>query len=644
MNWLLRVMDRPAFLSNLVRFMKLSDDRRDERSGLPSRLQGKWRIPVPFLPEWAGGGLWVDPLGKLFPITEFMRPLERVFQQDTRVNRAAEYAITDWHRAGQISKEDATAALTTRTGAVWDRAFRQAQSQEGGDWMDYMSMFISPAMYLQYPWRMLTGETEKLQPLPMSRGLQALSTVTGLEGLRSLDVEARIRQGMGLNEFGEWGDYYLDRQMSNIATENPDKVNEIIRNMIDRSGPWYDEALNRVRFEMAMRHPMSSPVYAAKEGAGLGNVLGSMLFGWLPGHMLPQGELEQRGLKEVYNAAWDEYHNGNTDAIDEFFEANPEYKARLALFDEPQERMRQFLISEVWDSYYKMPQLHRKEVREQLGPVFNEQFLSSDTRDYESLDPQTLAYWAKLMGGQIPESVDAPQGSLAFSKDSIAQAYEKYYKEREQLFPGINQVQEIYYNTPEERQEQLKASSNIEMYWDWKNQQLAKNPDLIPYLTSEESRLFGAPQEVAELVYQYRAERAKLFPDVYDLQNDYYDIPGDNWKERKQFKEMYPQLEDYWKWQRNVFARFPEILPYVRSVESIARDVLGDDYQDKYGVGPTIDISKFPLALSRQLQGYYYGEKLTPGAMEYLIGIWEQEGGEQDFKSFLDSLQVYFVQ
>ena len=71
----------------------------------------------------------------------------------------------------------------------------------------------------------------------------------------------------------------------------------------------------------------------------------AMLFGLYPASILPEGEMKARGLYDEYKAVGERYQNGDRNAYNQFFEEHPEYEARLALFDTPEERLRQMMIS-----------------------------------------------------------------------------------------------------------------------------------------------------------------------------------------------------------------------------------------------------------------------------------------------------------
>jgi hypothetical protein len=85
------------------------------------------------------------------------------------------------------------------------------------------------------------------------------------------------------------------------------------------------------------------------------------------GSLFPEGELKLNGLKDDFAKAMQDRQRGDDQAVNKFFVEHPEYEARLALNDEPEERLRQFLISEVWDRYSSLESANRKAAADPWG-------------------------------------------------------------------------------------------------------------------------------------------------------------------------------------------------------------------------------------------------------------------------------------
>lgn len=649
-NWALRFADRPGLLAFFSRLAQFTDDDLDEQYGqIPSRMKGKLKIPMPFLNSiapWAGGNIYIDPLGKLFPFRDFLRPWERYGQDQTRVRRVTEQYLQKMADSGEIDPDEARLAMAyiedpsnpeyAGGRAAYQQAQRMAQQQEGGDAVDFLSLISAPSLAFS----LITRGPSKTGPFPLSRTMQALSAVTGWDALATLDPEAKLRQGAGLSEFGEWGNYYIDRMLANMAGDGSATADEVTQAMIDRSGPVYEEAMNRTRKELALREPGMLPLLAARNAlTGDGNILdilGAALVGWLPGGLLPEGELELRGLADEYRAAWDSRNSGqNPQAVNEFFEAHPEYSARLALWDEPEERLRQFMISQVWDAYSNLNDLDRKSASRMLGRDFQTMFLNSETRDTDGLSTKQLVQWSQALGGLAPQA--APEAQPLQLGGDITAAYQA---EKDKLFPGIDDLLARYYDASDEQQAQLRVlMPQIDKYWEWQAQYATMNPAVIPYMASGD--LAEADPDTQFIVFQYRSEKARLFPGIGTALDQYYAYPKGS-AERKALYRQRPELQAYWDWERDFLARFPDVTQYVKSEASALKAMFGEDYTGKYGT--PVNPSSFTPEAQTALTSYFrYGDSLSYGAQKYLYYQWEKSGMPfSSFTAWVESLGVFY--
>jgi len=644
LNWSLRFADRPGLLAFFARLAQFKDENVDDQfKEIPSRLKGKIRIPVPFLNSvapWAGGSLYVDPWGKLFPYREFLRPWERYLLDNTTLRRKAEQYIRQWADLGEYTAEEAQQAINTRSGKLWDRAYAEAQQNEGRDAVDYLSLISSPNLALN----LLVRGPEKTGPFPMSRMMQGLSAVTGWEGLANLDPEAKLRKNAKLSEFGEWGPYYIDRMLVNLVADGEVTSRDAQIAMIERQGPAYNKALERVRLELAVREPSLLPFLAARNAlSGDGNlldVLGSALIGLLPGGLLPEGELKLRGLYDDYSQAWARKKSGeDPEAVNNFFKAHPEYEARLALYDEPEERMRRFLIGEIYDRYYALPEPYRNAARAQLGDTFNTMFLNPETKDQDALSAETLAGWAQQLGGYAPgDSAPGYAAPLQFQGGDAAQAYEQL---KGQMFPGIGDLLSVYYKADDDQKAALKQQyPQIQQYYNWRDTYIAQNPQLIQYMAQSDPELAAASPETAYLVYMYRAEKARLFPEISMILDEYYSLPSN---QRKQYDQR-RIVGQYYDWERQMLQQFPQIARFVKGDKSAFESLMGKDYSKEYGT--PVNVMAWPVEVQSSLFGYYTRNKpLSSGARRYLYYQWEKSGKQLgSFDRWLKSLGVYYGQ
>jgi hypothetical protein len=545
-----------------------------------------------------GESIYIDPYRQVFPFMQIARPWQNWAEQVNMEQKRAISIIQEQVADEMISQEDADNAMATRRGMVWDKALAQARNesdQEIQNPLDLAWTISGPSLPVGIAYNYLTGRQNRISQLPVTRLIQTATAAMGIGGTRGVNIEAGIRRALNLPEVDQFEDYRVDRQLANMAAEGVISADDAQRAMIDREGKAFDMAQKRVSQEGLVKY--------------VGASLGADLF--------PEGEQKQRQIKKEFDRMIDIYNAGDKGAWSKFFEKYPEYAARLASFKDPEDRLRRFLISSVWEKYMELPDLQRKEAREGLGNVFNDAFLNKETRSYDSISTETLAAWAKMLGANNPKAApEVPQTKgLELSDDNIANAVQRFNDLRDARFPWLSQMGDNY--------EEYSQTPKYKEYQNWRDNYLANNPQIIPYVTSEKSTLYGLPADVQAEVYQYRAGRQQ-FGDVLDTQEKYYAI--ENKKERSAFLRKHPELSEYWRWRRQYAAQHPKASPYILSDETIAKAILGDDYNSTASLQP-VDWQQFSDPLMRQLLGNIYtGEQLSAGAMRSLEQIWRQSG------------------
>lgn len=503
-EWAKRAVDKPAWLATYARYRQMQE--KMEQYGIPSRLKNKMRIPAAYLPDWMGGGIYIDPMKALFPFATFGTPMDLLAQKSDNVYDTAVRNVQAMVSGGIITATQAEQAIKNQDGPIWQQALAEAQatlSDEVGDPMTMASLMMTPAMWWTYPYYMATGQKDKLNPLPITRTGQAIRGLSDGEGIGGFVgnilalPEETLRRKFNMNVYGEWGDYYLDRMLSNMVGDGTITIDEFNKVVSERTGPIFEEATRRVEEELALKMPGSQTAMAIKEGR-LGAIPMTLLSTLFPAGILPQGELELRGLKEEYNQAWDSYNAGNISAVNDFYEAHPEYQARLALWDEPEERLRQNLVSQIWDKYTALDDMNKGLVADQLGDAFQYTFLNKDTRDYTAVDVETLAYWAQALGGDVPNTaetadvIDIPlyqQPGLEIYSPEVVKAVEEFQEKRSELFPDYKLQQEMYFALPEDqRRGYLATVPELKKYWDWKNNYYEAVPIVQQWADEQQKR------------------------------------------------------------------------------------------------------------------------------------------------------------
>ncbi|GAG32969.1 unnamed protein product, partial [marine sediment metagenome] len=218
----------------------------------------------------------------------------------------------------------------------------------------------------------------------------------------------------------------------------------------------------------------------------------------------PAGEKVQRELTARFYIALDLRDKGDTDAMKDFFDENPEFEARLALFKEPEERAKAFLVDQVWNTWFDMPKVHRAAVKEKFGDQFTEYFLNGETRSLDSISAETLAAWVRGMKQEVPkqfEDVDAIPLHLAPQHE--AYRVQTFYDERARRFPHYWELQDEYYSLKEgaPRRKYLADHPLLKAYRDWKWDWIYRNPSSAPYLIDDPDKFpkYESIEEVREV-------------------------------------------------------------------------------------------------------------------------------------------------
>lgn len=617
LNWALRAIDRPSIYANYAR-LKGFQQAGGEREGIPTRLRGKIGIHLPFLKDWIGD-VFIDPMNRLFTPMQFTRPIQQLAEQMNMQQRKAVSVLYDMAGANEITPEQAQEAIAAKNGDLWEKAMARAWDQidkEIASPYDFITTMYSPSPVMDFIYNKMMGRDTKLfdSPIPPIALLQKATSAFGIGGPGGI----QIGKSLGIPTVDRHADYRVDRMLASMTAQGEITPDEAKEAMIQRTGAAYDMAVRKVDI-LGLPQYLASPI-------GL--------------DFFPEGEQTQRALRDEYDKMIEAWKNGDDEAFQKFNEAYPEYSAQqLAWISDPEERLRSYLRGEVWNNYYELPELHQKEALKQLGSLFSDAFINKETRDYDSIDTETLATWVRTLGGNAMDR--GSQMNLNLSNEQITNMYQKYAEEKDLLFPNIN---EAYDN---------KDTATTGKYEDWRQRYMESHPTLAPYLISERSSLYGAPENVQVYVYKYRAELNKKYPGIYDKQDEYYAQATS--AKKKAYLNEHPELLDFWDWRRQRAADMPEAMPYILSDETIKKAVLGEDYvaPQSTGSGQTItfaeskkpkplsviDYGSMDPALLRQVMGWaLVGQTLSEGAKQELRRSWEKQG--RPGKSFDDYLLV----
>ena len=630
LQWAARVIDKPSWLSNYARIRRLQSE--NEVEGYPTRLKNKIRIPMPFLPDWMGDAIYIDPMKQLFQFDQLLAPWAREYERRNMENKRIEAVIIDWLEAEEINHADAEQAITSQSGDLWDRATAQARNDydtETVNPVDFITTISGLSLPVNWAYQYLRGTPENIGPLPITRLLRSATALMGANEGQGINLEAGVRQSLGLPEYDKYEDYRVDRMLSNMAKEGLITAQQAQEAMIDRTGPYYTQAAARVAQMGAI-------------GTFGGGVVGFDLF--------PEGEAEQRGLKLEYDAALKaKYEGGDEEALNKFWEAHPEYEARRAAMRDPEERLRKFMIAEVWKAYREAPELTQKQMTDKLGSLFTDAFLNTDTRSYDSINTETLTQWARAFGSSVNlETQPDNQQVTALLREGLAdpktaEAYQLYVTQRDQQFPGIYDVQNKLYMLDGKAQEVYRNQHpEYEAYEIWRNAFLAQHPDVIPFAIGESNKVYYARPEVQQYYYQYMAERDQMYPNIMQTQTDYFARPE---PARDAYLVDHPELVEYWDWRRETMTQYPDMIPYLMSAESLA-GMVANPYGKKEI--PTDQLSpeefkQFDALLISLLYGYYYaGQPLDTAAKKMLRDILKDSGRDMTLPEYIEFIRNNF--
>jgi DNA-binding ferritin-like protein (Dps family) len=577
LNWGLRVMSRPAIAANYARLTSLND-KYSNRVQTPTRLQHKFGIPFPWLPDGWGDTVYVDPLKQAFPFATMLRPFETESDNQNMLMKKTQGYLQDMVDAEEITQTQADQALQTQQGATWEQALAQAQEDmdntvtnplsgetatTGGfrnatDAIDFASTIVGLSLPLQMAYYWNTGRKDRISQMPITRLVQNATGALGVKGGQGYNLEGMIRGAAGMPAVSSLDEYYIDRELANLAAEGKISAQDAMDGMASKQGNAYAQATQQVRAQGLLKQfgaPLGVDVY-------------------------PEGEAESRALQGEYDKVAAAAAAGDTKAWNAFYAAHPEAAVRSLSYKstQPEVLMQKFLTSAIWDRYNGLNPLDKKQAAKQLGELFQDAFLNKATRSYDSISNDTLIQWAQMMDAHLPTGVGgAQQGQIKFTDPAVSQAYQGYLDEKQAKFAGIDTLLNVYYGLDADTQQAAFEAQHPEIgkYLDWRTTYLAEHPAVIPSTMGETNELYGLPAETQTEVYQYRAQRIKEFPNIDEVQNAYFGIDPNDSKATARFKDEHPELEEYWDWRREFAAQYPKAAPYILSDQSLSNAIKG---------------------------------------------------------------------
>ena len=529
MNWAARMIDKPQWFATYARLKDMQ--RKNEINGFPTRLKDKMRIYAPFLPSWAGNTIYVDPYSNIFPFSQLTTIGDRFADREKMKNTIAIDNLREWLSKGEITQQQYNDAINKKEGYYWEKALLAASEEVPTDPGTLASMMLSPNLFYTLLNNVSNPEKNSVMPITQtSRAIEYALKNTPLQFVGDMIgnlayPETRIREKLGLGQYGEYTDWYIARQIANMVAEGIVNAEDAKKALINKEGDIYNQALERVKFEQSIKTPGVLAAEALKRGAKPGEVIAAALSGLFPNGLFPEGELKLRGIQNEYKAAWARYTAGDKNAIRDFLDKYPEYGARIMALKDPEERLRYYLIDKIWSGWYNLPERNRALISDQFGDIFKDAFLSSETRDYNAINLNLLAAWARALNNNQTFGVEKNLPSDQYSNivvnpslypPEVLNEINKYYQERNKKFPGLNIIENLYYGNGKPK-ELLRQFPLLE-YWKWKREYKKNNPIIAAYtdINSGEQDFLGYEAERLGITKFEPELSRQLFQYVYD--------------------------------------------------------------------------------------------------------------------------------
>ena len=497
--WLKKIITTPAMMAFIERYKELL--KRNSLSGFPTRVGGKHMIP--YGDEGFMFMNWLDimyPPEQIFGVVDNFADLNDELYDDTvRIIRAKIIS-------GEISAAEAEESIKNRNDDTWNSAMAEATvnwHEESGNAVTMTSLAMLPRASFSAAYYGLIGQKEKINPLAMTKLGNMLKGVDpdGFVGLLGEIValpENTARKAVGLSREGQWGEMYVDKKLTELAMSGAYSPDEVVMAMLERKGEAYDTAARLAQVDLIATSQPGGIVYHAIETQNLNGIMPAIMTALFPKGLYSMEEMKYRGLQAEYNQAWTDFSHGDAKALDNFFEAHPEYEARLPLYKEPEERLREYAITAIWDAYGALGSADKSLVTDQLGKTFETLFLDNKTRNYDEITIDTLVLWGKQLGAGVPESALAGQQvePLEYYREDVSAAVQQFTDYRKANFPNWYTLQQAYFDPAmedEDKKAQFKKDfPEFQEYMDWKADYVEKNPLVAQYLEEKSNSYDGS--------------------------------------------------------------------------------------------------------------------------------------------------------
>lgn len=514
-NWLNRMGGKGGKMWRRYARLKAIEER-NKKEMMPSRTTGKVGIYIPFLPEWMGDALFM-PTSQLSIVGNFMDPLLEWSSDKNAIIATAERYVQEAFNNQDISLEEYQKAMdpARRSGsAVWDEMYAKAQL-EGSNDKDFGSLckqYFGMSLPASITSAVLRDDAGDWNQTPMTRtgtAWRALfgDNIIGKAGefvlsaperaLRAAVVGVTGKNDFRYTEFGAFGDYYIRNQLWDMVVEGRISAENAIEAQAEKDGNKYWEmAADRQRQEVLQKTQLLSATMPFKQmvehvrngeqdklGDDVKYLFAELLTMWTPASVVRDAERTWREDKAELSKLYD---TNDKKGREQFHEEHPYYTYNnLRYEDDPEQALRSYLYKSITQKWFDLDKTEQAELKITFGDDFERDVINKETRAIESMDLNRLAAYAQALNGSIPylatdalNTMNVPKINMNVVPQTEVVDYRTYVNLREKLYPGMADVEKVYYNLPvEDRKMFRNANPNLTKYWNWKTQYMTEHPN-----------------------------------------------------------------------------------------------------------------------------------------------------------------------
>ena len=517
MNWGRRMIDKPSWFSTYARLEKLIE--KNKRDFLPTRLEGLPGIPLPFLPEGLGQGLYYDPYNIQMPFKQFFNMTEYFNRNLHTIHKNTISIIEELYRQRQpydghiITEKEYNDAMLGK-GDLYNKIFwEQRNSDETNTGLSgLVSSYFNPNVLVSSLWKAIESKSKNGKDISYSpmyklgNTLRSSARDTAAEGIMGIladvlqmpDKAWRSMLNVESDPIGSaWTDYWTVKYLSNMLYTKEHSKSEVVNAIAEgENNPLWQEARNRYSTSEAYKQPggallaeIMQSLFGNKK-TSIGNLSGTALASIFGGKTYPGGEEDFRRMQQLYNEIKD--NEGMRNAFSAEF---PEYKVGYyANIDNREELLHKILVDNCWDAYNALPESQKKAAYNGLGAQFQELFVNKNTRATDKIDNDTLVAWTQAMHGNVPnianKTINQPLQdafNIQWYNDSVQGLLDRYNRDKQQRYPGIDTIERGYFRTRLQDQ-YLALHPELKDYWNWKESVGMANPQLGAYLKNNSAQ------------------------------------------------------------------------------------------------------------------------------------------------------------